>query len=374
MPRRGQPKPKQVAPRPESQELKNIYSGIVSHESTSRLNALTEAFTWYDKAITHLADLGKLNAKVAKTLDIAVKCRRQGISSVHDAEKESAFKFALQKYETVCEQLHPPPVKAFFEKYETVKTSLEEKAAKLAVKYNRVVQAISSSLHPLSPEGVSIDIVVAPVDDNRRFHPELNKLVYNKPTADRLAEIYYQGGVLPLAFSEIIPLSRGAALERDYAKGNYTLNPIKQIGAIERMLKSLLEYLRTYGVTSKTAMAQASTLADPNVVNAIPSSVPKAQVVGTPRAPRQPSAGAPRSYSKSSTKVGGQFVAGSHIAKLYEFLSDQQPHYLYDLKDFADKEGFGNAMKGRLGAIRVIGQRSGLWELQGKNPVTLIIK
>jgi hypothetical protein len=348
-----------TVPKPDRTELKQIYAGVITFEATSRLDVLAKALAWYDKAIDWLVDSGKMPTNATKALDIAIKSRRHGISANYDNEKENAFRLALSRYEVVCATLKPIPLKPFYEKYDAKKNALEKQAQKFSEIYQTLSDALTGALEPLDPSGHPIQIIVANTDKARKFHPELRKLVYNKPTADNLMSLMKSEGLFPVVVSEIATLSRAAALRQD-TTGIYQLDATKQVAAMDRMLKRLSAYFKESG-SMKLLYAKVNRPIVVQTVNVAVDATPvngPAPKIRIPRGPR-----IPRQLNTSGPRVAGEFIPGSDIAKLWEFLSDGQLHTNQEIADFVQKENIQAKLSGRLSAIRKIGINNSKWEL-----------
>jgi hypothetical protein len=79
-------------------DLRTVLKGLVTVSIQNRLSSLAYALQWYDGALPYLIQKGLITPALTKTLEVAVKCRKQGIGTNNDNEKETAFLMALRQY------------------------------------------------------------------------------------------------------------------------------------------------------------------------------------------------------------------------------------------------------------------------------------
>ena len=356
--------------KPSAKELKIIYAGIINYEATSRFEALTKAFQWYDEGITYVMATGNFSSSKTKLLDLAIKSRRLGVSNTSDAEKEAAFTFSIKKYEAVCNSLNPPKLSAWYEKLEAKRDILEKQAKKLTSRYASLLDVLTGCLNPLGLNGKPIEITVSDIEVNRRFHPELNKLIYSKETAEKLLTALNTDGLMPVIVAELSFMSRASSLQKD-AEGNYTINLKRQLEAMDTMLKRLLQYLKESG-SIKLLFVKRPLSNDPP-----PEPIPGLQdpITSTPAA-QAISAPTQRVYkSRAGAKVGGQFSPNTAVSVIWNLLADQRLHYWDEIRAAVSAAGYTANIQARVNRIVRAGKKSLQWKVTvTKSSVQMLLK
>ena len=302
------PKPQKL-PRPKTKALRMIYKGLLTISQANRLASLAYGLQWYDSAILYLVQRGKLDALAQKLLPIAVKCRKQGIGTTNDHEKETAFLMALRQYEKACHSLKPALVDKYYKQLDTKKQKLETKQLSLEQKFGNVVQILQKAI------GDRVKLLVADAQKPFQYDPSLLSITYNREAAKTLAVKFRQEGILSVFLDQLPILSQHAALQSD-GNGGWSYDPERCLETQQKLLESFLVFAKSTGAPKKLIR------------------IGRAPRVKTTQTQQQhTTAGVPRRapVSKKGPRYLGFLVPGTAIATVYERLMDEKEHDLNEV-------------------------------------------
>lgn len=304
------PKPKKVKiPRPRAKELRMILKGLMTVSLANRIASLTYALQWYDQAIPYAVSKQLLDVKAKKLLDIAVKCRKQGIGTSNDDEQETSFLMALRQYEKALASLKPPAVDKFYDLFKKKRVALEAKQKKLENKFGNVVQLLEKSI------GGKLKLKVADAQKPFQYDPTLTSLSYNREASKAMALQFRREGLLAVFSDQLDILSRHAALQPDGA-GGWQYDPAIQVQTQQDMLKAFVAFAQTGAAPKK--LVRASVAREPRQPK-VPSQAGAAVGPRPPRAPR------------TGVRVLGFLVPGTAIHTVYERLKDEKEHEMSEV-------------------------------------------
>lgn len=311
MPRVKKPKPVKI-PRPKTKGLRLILKGLMTVSQANRIASLSYALQWYDQALPYLVQKGLLDAKAKRLLELAVKCRKQGIGTSNDHEKETSFMTALRQYEKACGSMKPPQLDKFYDLFNSKKSQLEAKQLKLESKFGTVIQLLQKAI------GGRLKLTVADAQKPFQYDPGLTSVSYNRDAARSLAVKFRQEGLLAVLLDQMDILAQHAALQPD-GHGGWSYDPARHVTVVNEMLASFIEF-------AKTAEAPKKLVRAGGVVR-----VPKVSVPGQPRAPR-----GPKGTTTPRPTIGGRDVPGSRqravmCSMVYERIKDEHEHPLADV-------------------------------------------
>lgn len=295
--------------RPKTKALRAVLKGLLTVSQNNRLASLAYALQWYDPAITYLLQKGKLDPKAQKFVEVAVKCRKQGIGTTNDNEKETSFLMAIRQYEKACASLRPPAVDKYYDKLNAKKAHLEAKQQRLENKFGNVVQLLQKAI------GDSVKLSVADAQKPFQYDPGLTSVSYNREAAKTMAQQFRQEGLLAVFFGQLPILSQHLALSSDGA-GGWQYDSDRHVEAMEKLMASFLSFSKTAEAPKK--LVRTGVVRQPKV------SIPNQAQGSQPQQPR-----APRASTKGPRWLG-LLVPGTAIATVYERLMDEQEH---DMKD-----------------------------------------
>lgn len=304
-PRVKMPKPVKIA-RPKVKGLRMILKGLMTVSVQNRIASLAYALQWYDHALTYLIQKNKLSADAQKRLAIAVKCRKQGMGTDQDQEKETAFLMAVRAYEKACAALKPASVDVALQRFHARKDHLVKKQERMEQKFGVVVSLLQKAI------GDRVKLEVADALKAMQYNPALTTLSYNREAAKQLNAKFRQEGLLSVFVEQLPELARVGALESD-GKGGWLYDSEKQVQVMMEMLNGFITFAKSieapkrlvrFGYPKKVPVALASTVS-----------------------------GAPRSFGPRSKgpKVGGRYVPGTAAAIIFERLQNGQEWILTDL-------------------------------------------
>lgn len=304
MPRTRKPKvkvPKPVKiPRPKTKGLRLILKGLMTVSQANRIASLAYALQWYDQALPYLVQKGMLDAKAKKMLELAVKCRKQGIGTTNDNEKETSFLTALRQYEKACPSMKPPSVDKFYDLFNAKKTHLEAKQQKLENKFGNIIQLLQKSI------GDRVKLQVADAQKPFQYDPGLTSVSYNREAAKALAIKFRQEGILAVLLEQMPILAQHVALQPD-GKGGWSYDPARHVEIVEQMLASFIKFANTADAPKK--LVRGLKIKQP--VQSGKSILQRAQT--------KPSL-------KKGPRILGFLVPGTAIATVYERLMDEKEH------------------------------------------------
>jgi hypothetical protein len=303
-PRVKVPKPAKI-PRPKVRDLRMVLKGLMTVSVQNRIASLSYALQWYDQALPYLIQKNKLSADARKRLETAVKCRKQGMGTNQDQEKETAFLMAVRSYEKSCAALKPAPVDAVLTKFHARKDHLVKKQERMEQKFGTVTALLQKAI------GDRVKLEVADAPKAMQYNPALTTLSYNREAAKQLSLKLRREGILSVFVDQLPELSRAGALESDGA-GGWLYDPEKHVKMMEEMLNGFLQFART-GEAPKRLFRHGQ-------VNPQNDSGPRP-------------ISAPRSFGRGSKgpKVGGRYVHGTAAAIIYERLQDEKEWSFVDL-------------------------------------------
>jgi hypothetical protein len=294
------PKPAKI-PRPKTKDLRMVLKGLVTVSIQNRIASLSYALQWYDGALHYLITKGLITPALTKTLEIAVKCRKQGIGTNIDHEKEAAFLMAIRQYEKAAASLKPPSVDSFVKLFQAKKAEMELKQQKLLAKFGNIIEMLQKSI------GNRVKLEVADAPKEVQYNPAMTSLSYNRDAAKNLALKFRAEGLLAVFVDQLDVLAKHAALQSD-GKGGWEYSVDRHLEVERAMLLSFIEFAKTGDAPGK--LVRSGNFA--------------------PKTPRQPGSGAPRVFHKGP-KVAGLYVQGSAGATVYERLIDGKPWKFVDL-------------------------------------------
>lgn len=295
-------------PRPKTKALRMVLKGLMTVSQANRIASLSYALQWYDQALPYMVQKGQLDAKAKKLLEVAVKCRKQGIGTSNDNEKETSFMMALRQYEKACVTLRPPALDKFYDKFNAKKASLEAKQQKLETKFGNVVQLLQKSI------GDRVKLKVADAQKPFQYDPGLTSVSYNREAAKALAVKFRQEGILAVLLDQMPILAQHAALQPNGA-GGWEYDPARHVKVVEEMLESFIKFAKTADAPKR--LVQNRVIREPKVKQ--------------PAQPGQPSAPKAPRVSTKGPRYLGFLVPGTAIATVYERLMDEKEHPIKDV-------------------------------------------
>lgn len=327
------PKPAKIA-RPKSKDLRMIYKGLMTVSVQNRIASLAYALQWYDGAIPYVIQKVAFTPDVQKKIELAVKCRKQAIGTTHDHEKETAFLTAIRCYEKACVGLKPPAVDQALAEFESKKTVLAEKQAKLEQRYGFIVKLLQSAI------GDRVKLEVADAVKAVQYNPSLTTLSYNREAVKGLAEQYKVEGLMPVFFDQLEVLSRHAALTSD-GMGGLQYSADEQLKVIDHMLKEFVKFSKSQDAPRRLVKSG----------QVIPQA---ARVTLGPVAPRPPR------QSAKGPKVAGRYQSGCNLAEHYLYMEDGQLHEEAEALARLNAEN----PRGILNSLEKDGYRFGEWTIE----------
>lgn len=304
-----------VAAKPNVKDLKLAYEGLLTPSATNRIAALAGALAWVDAALPYAVQKKLITPDMIKPMERAVKCRKQGIGTTIEGEKEAAFQMAMKQYEIVFAKLHVPSIAEYYKRYEEQKPALEAKALALEAKFGNVIQLLKDAL------GTPLSLKVIPnAPKDRQMNPACNELVYSKNAAIGMADTLKREGLLTLVARELKVLSRAECIESD-GNGGYTVNAAKQLEVMIVRMDHLAIYCRQNPDAQRSLIRNRPA---PGQAQAPVNGNPQAPKPAIQRAPRVPGANA-------LPKIGGWYRAGSALALAYQGLEDGAWHEINDV-------------------------------------------
>jgi hypothetical protein len=333
--------------RPRTKELRKLYRGLITTSIVQRVETLKTVLQWYDQAYDYVVLRNKKQEATPdqwKLQDKMLKARRLGISSVHQPEKETAFRTAIQIAEGLCKILHPYPVEKAWAEYERYKARVERRRQHLANKYGTVMTTLEAALKPLSAMGEPLRVVVDEVDKDRGFSRSGDEYIISRKAAKQCQELLRQRGVLPLVVQEAPMMARAAALEDD-GEGHFKVNPDKQVDAMCRLYINFAAYCSGPDAPRRLVKSGRVHVASKNG-----------------KGPKRTGAFGHRE------KVDGLFVQGSKIAFLYQLLTDSEWHTYDELRT-----AFAGSPVAAFKTIRERGQTVG-WKVEEKEDQIRMVK
>lgn len=286
-----------VVKRPDVRILAKVLQGYISSSETDRLAALVNAVLWYDEALlwvmadrTHLPSLQP--DEFRKAIDVADKCRKRALGTTFPAEKDTALRMALERYQIVCEKIPGLPLMApIFEAYQKQEQDLAAQQAALETRFAEGLNLIKSSLGlPLQigfceqckiwlakgslngcgehsvrfEESVIRDLKVE--DDRQRPRkacPDVGLSVYNISSAKELVQSIRSEGCLPVIFRELNILTRHAAYETLDQGASWFLNRDKLNALREQALLNLAEWVKSDAAPNRLVRRKGLQIATP---------------------------------------------------------------------------------------------------------------
>lgn len=322
-PRRASQRSVKIVPMkvPDVRVLSAALKGYVSPSETDRLAALAAACLWYDDALlwvmsdtNHLPGLPQ--TEFAKAIDIAAKCRARAGGSTFPAEKDTALRTAIERYEKVCCKVPKLPLlAASIAEFEKERVRDEARQAALDGKFQALLGEIQTALglpfkvgfcehdkfwvangmadgctgHQITWQSGSIRELKVEDDKARarKACPDVGMSVYNVAAAKALADDVKRQGLLPVMLRELNVLTRHSAYETPDGGNTWVLNRDKLNALREQALVNLTAWLATATPSTKLVRAFVpNAVAQPLGAPAI--NVPHVPRVQGPRAPRVP--------------------------------------------------------------------------------------
>lgn len=301
------PKPAKI-PRPKTKNLRMVLKGLLTVSQANRIASLAYALQWYDQALPYLVQKGQLDAKAKKLLEIAVKCRKQGIGTSVDNEKEAGFLMALRQYEKACTFCKPPSVDKYYDTFNAKKAQLEAKQQRMENKFGNVTAILQKAI------GDRVKLQVADAQKPFQYDPGLTSVSYNRESAKALAVKFRQEGLLAVFADQMDILAQHAALQPD-GSGGWSYDPARHVTIVGEMLQSFIKFARTGDAPKK--LVRTGVLREPKVKQ--------------PAQPGQPAAARAPRVSTKGPRYLGFLVPGTAIAMVYERLMDEKEHELNEV-------------------------------------------
>jgi hypothetical protein len=338
--------------KPKTRELRTMLKGIVSALPAYRINAMAQAMQWYDAAQPYVLYKlkGKIDVKLAKALDIAAKCRNQGIGTTSEGEKETSFKMALTYYEKFYAILRPPTVNSFYETYEKRKVKLDSKHERIQDRFENILDLLTKACKPTAHDGQSLILVAGEIDTARKNDAMLRQLIYSKEKLQELKRDVRVRGLLPVILEEIPNFATSAGLENH--EGKFMLNPAKKMQAYEVLMKNFVEFCQT-----PEAPKRLVKIVGPNGHQLADPKAPRA-----PRVPRAPGTG-------RALKIDGLYAEGSSRAVLYQTMLDGAWRTKKELT-----KACGSGVGFNLKVLQMKGLRSKLYQIETDGDKVRLVK
>jgi hypothetical protein len=336
-----------LPPKPKAGELRQILKGYISPDTTQRLNALAYALQFYDKALAYCVQRRKVGADQAKSLDRAVKMRKQAQGTNILQEKETSLRLAISFYEKVCAFIHPPASAIFFKAYDAKKDILEQKQATIGDRFSDFITWVTTALSPKNPEGKPLTVIVTDAQKPFGFDPTVTQVSYDKNEARKIKDKIRREGMLGAAVEEAGRLARGAAytLAPD-GSGKYVVDTKKMVEAYHHIMQNFVHYAATDPQAPKRLAKRPVPLQAGTVPTASNTTTrPKVTRAGPTKGP----------------KVLGLYVQGGAMAVVGQHLADHQQEWFEqnDLQKLVAAE-----VKGRLLAMQKHGIQHGMWKIE----------
>jgi hypothetical protein len=329
-----------------------ILKGYISPDTTQRINALSYALQFYDKALEYCMSRKKVGPDQAKTLDRAVKARKLGQQAGTLPEKDTSYRTAVTLYEKVCAFIHPPVASEFFKRFDEKKDVLEKKQTSIGEKFGDFIDLITKALQPKNPEGKVLQIIVTDAQKPFGFDPLITQVSYDKHEARRVKDKIRREGLLPVAIEEASRLSRAAAYEpAPDGSGKYVVNSRKMLEAYHSILQTFVIYASTDPQAPKRLAKRPGPVQASNG-QAVPSATPKQK--GT----RPAGFGGTKGPKVLTLYVqgGAMAIVGQHLATNNEAWFEQA-----DLQKLVAAD-----VAGRLKAMQKHGIQYGMWKVEQK--------
>lgn len=317
--------------RPKTKDLRMILKGLLTVSLANRIASLVYGLQWYDQALPYMVQKGLLTAQAKKLLEIAVKCRKQGIGTSNDDEKETAFLMALRQYEKACVGLKPPLVDKFFDQFKAKKVALEAKQKKLEMKFGNVVQLLQKAI------GNRVKLAVADAQKPFQYDPGLTSVSYNREAAKQMALQFRAEGIFPVLVGQMDLLARHAALQPD-GNGGWSYDPAKHVEINQEMLQSFITFAKSADAPNK--LVRSGMVKPPKVHQ------PGTATGTAARQPRAPRGG---------NKTLGFLIPGTALHDVYDRLKDEKEH---DMKDVIAGLNVADPM-GRIKRLNQFGLQQG---------------
>jgi len=279
----------------------------------NRIASLAYALQWYDQALPYLVQKGTLDAKAKKMLELAVKCRKQGIGTSNDNEKETSFLTALRQYEKACPSMKPPSVDKFYGLFNAKKVQLEAKQQRLEGKFGSVVQLLQKAI------GNRVKLQVADAQKPFQYDPGLTSVSYNREAAKSLVVKFRQEGILAVLLDQLPILAQHAALQPD-GHGGWSYDPARHVVIVEEMLGSFIQFAKTSDAPKRLVRSGSIVIKAPKVPGVPGQTVPRG----------------PKGQVTPRPTITGHDVPGSRqrsfmCSMVYERIKDGQEHPLADV-------------------------------------------
>lgn len=337
-------------PRPKVRDLRLVLKGLISVSVQSRIAALAYALQWYDTALPYLVQKGKLPPDGKKKLENAVKCRKQGMGTIHDEEKETAFLMAVRLYEKACVALKPVAVDKFFDLFKKKKVTLEKKQNKLELKFGGILEMLQKAI------GNRVRLQVADAPKAVQYDPALTSLSYNRDAVKQMAQQYRAEGLLAVFVDQLETLSMHAALKPD-GNGGWAYDPAEQVQVQDELLHSFITFAKSSDAPKRLVKGGAFIQKQPkapcaqcNGTGILADGAPCAVCIKAPRPVRTMTKG---------PRILGFLIPGTAIATVYERLKDEQHH---DLQTVIAGLTTGDPV-GRVKQLQRYGQQKGLYDV-----------
>lgn len=293
--------------KPKISDLRTALQGYVTASVATRIAALSLALQWYDTAIPYLIDKKLVDADKLKLMSKATKAREIGISSLHQHEKETAFKQSVQMLEKICDSLHPVSLQKYVDEYRLQQTKLEADEARLSSKYEMTIEFLETVF-----KSTGFKVTLDPTADKERSFDGTSAIVYSRAALKAVTIKLRTEGLMPTVFGEIMFFSKAKAIVPD--AGTFVWKPELQVKALGKMLAEFVEYAKQDSTKWKLLRYGAPRVAAPTTQVPFVGAAPTTPA--TPRAPR---------VGLSRKQPGERYVPGTAMAVLYERLKTGQP-------------------------------------------------
>lgn len=304
-------------------DLKQIYKGLFTTDEGQRIACLNAAMQWYDnQALPYVVftNKGTYTTQQAKALDRAVKCRRQGMGTTFNAEKETSYRTAIKQYELVCDTLSPVKIDTYYTDLDAQAAKLEAKQKKLEERYGTLSELLTKALKPVGMEGQDVAIQVGQVKNEFQMDPARSQLTLRRDVVRELRRRVRAEGLLPVVFTVLDPLSRMCAMRPQYDQsgvptGGYVVAPSDQRTMERKLMANFLQWAATADAPKRLVRPVTDL-----------SAVPTGATSGAQRK-------APSAFGKKGPKIADAFLQGTIIANLFTALMDGNLRKYEDLRN-----------------------------------------
>ena len=352
-----------MSDKPKISDLREVLDKIVSASISARINAVSAALQWYDKAQDYVIEKDKVDPKInlADLLKQANKFRDTGLktfnlasSTNHGPERTNAlnrtfeqYVKSIEVYQKICSFFQPPDIATYIKKYKEQKDQLEAAAKAANEKYESLLEFLNKVF-------TGFQITIDPSATADRWFDGIDKIVYNRKAAKEIIETLKHGGMLPAIKKEMMLFSRAKSIDATTKQYNAVL----QVKAISTMLDDFIAFVvlddderkakpLKWKLLKSGVQPVAATAAGTAAGTATATAAPKAPKVTTPKVKPAPG-------TKKSTI--GDYTPGTAMHTIYERLKGGK---VWKKKDLY--AGLGASPHTFLAWVKIHGTQTGRW-------------